>query len=201
LQKVNQSNSDIKMSHPRNLPLASNYITTNTPEGESVFAASEDAAYPKFKLIDRTEAVFADMHLSPTVPASLSPTTATYDLRATEEFITTNTKTASIPASGVGFRRTDMPPGSQTPMHRTLSVDYGTVVAGTVELTLGSGEKRMLRAGDTVVQRATMHQWRNPSETEWLRMVWVMLPIEPLEIDGNVLKEEWIIPEQPPTEA
>ena len=190
------------MSHPRNLPLASNFITTHTPEGKSVFTSSEETSYPTFKSIEHTEAVFADLHHCPTVPVSLSATTPTHDLTATEAFNASNTQMAAVPASGVGFRRTDLPPGIQSPMHRTLSVDYGIVVAGTAELTLGGSEEvRTLRVGDTVVQRATMHQWRNPSETEWARIVWVVLPIESLEIGGVVLKEEWRIPDQPPTEA
>lgn len=76
-------------------------------------------------------------------------------------------------------------------MHRILSVDYGTLVHGQVELTLDSGEKRIMNVGDTVVQRGTMHQWRNTSETEWARMVWVMLPIDP-RVDGtHTLVEQW----------
>jgi Cupin domain len=189
------------MSHPHGLSLVSNFITTNTADGKSVFITSEDASYPTFKEVDRTEAVFADLYLSPTVPSSISPTSPNYDLRATETFIAENTTMASVPATGASFRRTDLPPGMRSPMHRTLSVDYGVVVAGTVELTLESGEIRTLRVGDTVVQRATMHQWRNPSATEWTRMVWVVVPIEAFEIDGKMVQEEWRVPKLPHTEA
>jgi len=80
-------------------------------------------------------------------------------------------------------------------MHRTLSVDYGVVVEGSIELTLESGESRILERGDTVVQRATMHQWRNRSETEWCRMVFVMMPCEDLVVNGETLKQEFRIPE------
>ena len=46
-------------------------------------------------------------------------------------------------------------------MHRTMSLDYGVVLQGEVELLLDSGEVRLLAAGDVAVQRGTMHAWRN----------------------------------------
>lgn len=79
-------------------------------------------------------------------------------------------------------------------MHRTLSVDYATVVEGSVELILESGESRVLKAGDTIVQRATMHQWKNASQTEWCRMTVVMMPIEEFVVDGKKLEQEFRIP-------
>lgn len=73
-------------------------------------------------------------------------------------------------------------------------MDYGIVTAGEIELTLDSGESeevRVLRTGDTMVQRATMHCWRNVSETEWCRMVFVMMPVEEVVVGGKVLEEEY----------
>lgn len=47
-----------------------------------------------------------------------------------------------------------------------------------VELILDSGETKMLRQGDVLLQRGTRHDWRNPSETEPCRMVFFVLPAE-----------------------
>jgi hypothetical protein len=67
-----------------------------------------------------------------------------------------------------------------------------------MELILESGEKKLLKVGDTMVQRATMHQWRNPSSTEWCRMVCVMVPIEEgFEIGGKKAETEFRIPGKP----
>jgi len=55
-------------------------------------------------------------------------------------------------------------------MHRTQSLDFGIVVEGAVEMLLDDGSTTLLQRGDVAVQRATMHAWRNPSETEWTRM-------------------------------
>lgn len=76
-------------------------------------------------------------------------------------------------------------------MHRTLSLDYVTVIEGSIELVLEGGESRVLEKGDTVVQRATMHQWRNGSETEWCRMSVVMMPIGEEVVGGVRLVEEF----------
>jgi len=176
------------------IPTFQNFITTHTDDGQSVFNDPADASAVTWKSVPGTNTYFADMHLSPTVPANLTPSASNHDLAATEDHTKNNDKIAGIPAQGAAFRRTDIPPGGSSPMHRTLSVDYGVVISGTVELTLESGEKRVLRVGDTVVQRATMHRWRNVSDTEWARMVWTMLPIEKLEVNGEVLAEEFRIP-------
>jgi len=46
-------------------------------------------------------------------------------------------------------------------MHRTVSLDYGIVLEGDVELVLDSGEKRAMKQGDVAIQRGTNHAWRN----------------------------------------
>ena len=46
-------------------------------------------------------------------------------------------------------------------MHRTVSLDYGVVLEGEVELVLDSGETRLMKRGDVSVQRGTNHAWRN----------------------------------------
>lgn len=49
-------------------------------------------------------------------------------------------------------------------MHQTPTVDYVTVISGTVSLELDDGQIVDLRAGDTVVQQGTRHAWRNRTE-------------------------------------
>jgi len=75
-------------------------------------------------------------------------------------------------------------------MHRTQSLDYGVVVAGEVELILDGGETRLMKVGDVVVQRATMHAWRNPSETEWARMMFVLIECEKLIVGGKEMGQD-----------
>lgn len=48
-------------------------------------------------------------------------------------------------------------------MHRTDTVDIVTVLDGEITVILEEGET-ILRAGDCLVQRGTMHAWRNRSD-------------------------------------
>lgn len=54
------------------------------------------------------------------------------------------------------LRHVDIGPGITSPMHRTVSLDYGIVIEGEIELLLDSGEKRQMLPGDICVQRGTM---------------------------------------------
>ncbi|KAL4919358.1 hypothetical protein BDW62DRAFT_44499 [Aspergillus aurantiobrunneus] len=46
--------------------------------------------------------------------------------------------------NGSVARMIDFAPGVKSPLHRALSIDYGVVVEGKFELTLDSGEKRVM---------------------------------------------------------
>ncbi|KAL1895943.1 hypothetical protein Sste5346_005042 [Sporothrix stenoceras] len=99
--------------------------------------------------------------------------------------------TGLVLGGGTVLRYVDFAPGYACMMHRTVSVDYGIVLEGRVVSELDSGQTVILRRGDVMVQRATMHAWRNPSKTEWARMVFCLQDCEPLKTkDGQVLKED-----------
>jgi len=51
---------------------------------------------------------------------------------------------------------------SRPGMHQTPTIDFGIVLSGEIWLELDDSEVR-LKAGDCVVQRGTMHAWRNRS--------------------------------------
>lgn len=59
-------------------------------------------------------------------------------------------------------------------MHRTVTLDYGIVTNGSITMVLEEGKNTVLNAGDIVVQRGTIHSWRNEG-AEWARMYCVML--------------------------
>ncbi|TGO60312.1 hypothetical protein BELL_1207g00040 [Botrytis elliptica] len=63
--------------------------------------------------------------------------------------------------NGTVVRLIDFAPGLDSPMHRAMSLDYSIVIESELEITLDSGESRIMRPGDVSVQRATMHKWRN----------------------------------------
>jgi quercetin dioxygenase-like cupin family protein len=86
----------------------------------------------------------------------------------------------------------DLEPGASTTMHRAVSLDYGVVIEGEVELQLDDGEVQRVRKGDVVVQRGTMHKWTNVTrDGGWLKMFFVVQASEPVKVGGEVLKEHW----------
>jgi hypothetical protein len=76
-------------------------------------------------------------------------------------------------------------------MHRTISLDYGVVLEGTMECFLDSGEVRRMERGDVCVQRATYHAWKNVTENGgWARMMFVLTTAEAPVVAGKKLGEE-----------
>lgn len=102
----------------------------------------------------------------------------------------TNPPGVVIPG-GTVLRFVDIRPGGVSPMHRTVSLDYGVVVEGEVILRLDSGESRLMRRGDVSVQRGTMHEWENASKTEWARMVYVLQDATEVVVGGEALREDY----------
>lgn len=54
-----------------------------------------------------------------------------------------------------------------------------------IHLTLPDSPTVILKAGDTVVQRGTLHAWENPSETEWGRMAFVVSEGKEIVLEGG----------------
>ena len=95
-----------------------------------------------------------------------------------------------VKGGGTVIRYVDFAPGYECAMHRTQSVDYGIVIEGSVLSVLDSGETVRMGRGDVMVQRATMHAWRNASETEWARMIFLLQDCKPLVVGGKRLGED-----------
>lgn len=92
---------------------------------------------------------------------------------------------------GTVLRLVDMPPGATSPMHRTVSLDYGVVMEGSVELILDDGVSRVMERGDISVQRGTIHAWRNMSKTSWARMLYILQESKPIHLEGKQLGEDY----------
>lgn len=90
---------------------------------------------------------------------------------------------------GSVIRIVDMVPGGQSPFHRSSSIDYGIVLSGAVELELDDGAITTARAGDIIIQRGTVHLWRNPSPSEVCRIAFVLIEAAPAMIGGAALPD------------
>lgn len=166
------------------LPGVTHHLTGHDPStGKAIIQSSRPGSWRAY---DDKSMAFNVVYTTSEFPASL---TDDNDI-ATHDALASTGKLGLVNPHGTVCRMVDFAPGSDCMMHRTQSLDYGIVLEGAVELVLDSGETRFMQRGDVAVQRATMHAWRNPSRTEWARMVFVLQDCQPLTVRGNALKED-----------
>jgi len=159
-------------------------ITSHDPANRcAIFSSSIPETLPWQELADGAR--FSLGYATSTFPADLSDNK---DISTYETYLS-QLPGIAIPG-GTVLRYVDMRPGALSPMHRTVSLDYGVVLEGEVELVLDSGEVRLLKRGDVAVQRGTNHAWRNASSTQWARMMYVLLGAKDIEIGGVKLSED-----------
>ena len=90
---------------------------------------------------------------------------------------------------GTVFRVIDYAPGVAPRMHRTESIDYAVVVSGEIWMELDDGEEVLLRAGDVLVQRGTIHNWINRGDTI-CRIAFVLIAARPVVGKKGYLRAE-----------
>ncbi|KAI1616156.1 hypothetical protein EDD36DRAFT_484005 [Exophiala viscosa] len=166
------------------LPKIHRYLTDHNEEGLAVYSNHVDEVLPWQELADGAR--FCLGYATEEFPVQLS---GNKDVSIYQKYME-NKPGITIPG-GTVLRLVDMRPGALSPMHRTVSLDYGVVLEGEVELVLDSGEVRLLRRGDTAIQRGTNHAWRNASKTNWARMLYVLQEAQPLEVGGKKLEEDY----------
>jgi quercetin dioxygenase-like cupin family protein len=182
------------MAHetPKNIRPLKRFITTHNETGKAIFSNDLPELMPVQKIADGAD--FSLAYTSDHFPAQLNNKT---DITEYSNYLTS--PPGIVVSGGTVCRIVDMSPGSLSPMHRTVSLDYGVVLEGEVELVLDSGEVRLLKRGDVAVQRGTNHAWRNVTPDvvdengvktgQWARMLYVLQPSEEIEIDGRRLGE------------
>lgn len=82
------------------------------------------------------------------------------------------------PVGGSVFRVVEFAPHTSCPSHRTASIDYTCVISGELYAVVEDDE-RLMRPGDVIIQRGTVHSWENRSD-EPARIVVVLVDAEPL---------------------
>lgn len=171
------------MAHVGKLPKIQRYITSHNDKGQAIFSDAFDEQ-SKMKANDDGIA-FALSYATKGFPVDM---TDNQDLKVYEKFL--DHPPGLVVSGGTVLRHVDIPPKTECTMHRTVSLDYGCVLEGEVELLLDSGEKRIMKRGDVAIQRGTMHQWINQSQTEWTRMLFVLQESKPLQVAGKKFSEE-----------
>jgi quercetin dioxygenase-like cupin family protein len=159
------------------LPAPRLVVTAHTRDGTSVFAS--DSVIPQFRPFGPAGSGFSTFHNSAVVPVSnVAPIP---DL---------GNVLPRCPPTGINFGISHFPPNGRSPMHRTISADYGVVLEGEIILHLDSGEKKTVRKGEFVLQRGTNHEWINPSSEVTCRILFVMVGAEKIVLgDGTTLEQ------------
>ena len=62
---------------------------------------------------------------------------------------------------GAVFRILELMPGTPPHMHKTATIDYIVVLAGTLGMLLDDGTELTMKQHDVMIQRATVHGWTN----------------------------------------
>src|SRR5262245_7411614 len=92
---------------------------------------------------------------------------------------------ATADPGGTVFRVVEFQPGVAPRNHRTESIDYAVVLSGEIDMEL-DGSSVHLRAGDVLVQRATIHNWVNRG-SEPCVIAFVLVAALPVTRDGRTL--------------
>ncbi|KAJ9653147.1 hypothetical protein H2198_007659 [Neophaeococcomyces mojaviensis] len=166
------------------LPAIARFITDHDENGKAVFSNRVDESLQWQELPDGAR--FCLGFTTRRTPVDLCNQKDLSDYEKDLE----NKPGIMIPGGSV-LRLVDMRPGAISPMHRTVSLDYGVVLEGEVELVLDSGEVRLMRRGDIAIQRGTNHAWRNASGTEWARMLYVLQESKPIMVGSKLLEEDY----------
>jgi quercetin dioxygenase-like cupin family protein len=97
---------------------------------------------------------------------------------------TQDSREAATHSGKVVFRVLRYEAGASGRMHRTQSLDYAVIVNGSIVLELDDGAEVILNAGDTLVQRGTVHRWINRS-TEACTIAFVLIDAVPIATGEN----------------
>ena len=150
-------------------------VTGHTDSGTAIFITDQEF---EPQVIPTGDAAMSLLWTTAEVPADLNDPTE----GSTREADTTL-------RGGSVLRVVDMLPGATSPMHRSSSIDYGIVLQGEIELELDHGVKKTVGPGSVIVQRGTIHCWRNPSKSEVCRIIFVLIEAKPFGVDGEALAD------------
>ena len=175
------------MKSRSHLPQPRRFVTTHDSQGVGIFsdALPEEVDFWAVGPPDKP-ASFGLGYATCTNPVRLTNDVDLIDIRSLNE---RPKEMPLVQRGGSLVRYVDYPPKSSSPMHRTVSCDYAITLIGNMECRLDSGDSRVVRAGDVLVQRGTKHQWFNNSDS-WARMLYVLLDATKVEVGGLSLGED-----------
>ncbi|KAL2801724.1 hypothetical protein BJX63DRAFT_438548 [Aspergillus granulosus] len=172
------------------------YITGFDEQGRSIVLASPDLRYH-----DRGGYAITRLYQHEKIPTNIDDERDLKHYLAVEGYDRTNGDTDSGPFQlvnrlGTNFVQGDMGPSSSSVWHRTISVDFVTIVEGELLLLVGKSDedctKLHLKQGDSVIQRGTLHKWVNPSDEKPARWVATLVGSAPFKVGEEIAAPIWI---------
>jgi hypothetical protein len=168
------------------------HVTTNGPEGTTTFL--DPATFPDSK-------IFATVQMSSVATLSVlwsSPATFSIaegqDIEHHKKILATGPPVPFFQSQGnTAASITYLGPTETITrgfMHRTKTLDYLFMHEGEMELELDSGEKRIVKTGETVIQREAWHRWTNLSTTKRAVMFAVALGAEGATLGGMEMRDD-----------
>ena len=133
----------------------SHYVATHNDEGLSVISQKIPTGPHSHDMPIGSMDIIYSTH---TFPADISSES---DIDQYAHDRTHGIENGFCPPGGIAAAILQFEPHAISPMHRTMTMDIMVVMEGIVELHLDGGEVRTLKAGDSIVQRGTMHMWKN----------------------------------------
>ncbi|MFF0815001.1 cupin domain-containing protein [Rhodococcus sp. NPDC003318] len=116
-------------------------------------------------------------------------TTAVFPSDNNDDFDGALREVRRVSPGGSVLQFVTMYPHTSSKHHRTLSLDYGIVLEGELELELDNGVTTRVKAGDVVVQRGTIHTWRNPTD-RITKTAFILLDANPVKVGDRELEPE-----------
>ncbi|KAK3700321.1 hypothetical protein LTR37_016025 [Vermiconidia calcicola] len=169
----------------------SHYITTHNANGEAIFTSKIPTEH-----VDIPTPIGSMNILSTTYNTPLNVSNeADVDQYAKDR--TEGLGNRICPDNGTATAFLNIKPNASSPLHRTMTHDVVVVIKGELELHLDSGEKIIMKAGDSVVQRAGMHRWVNITPNDgWARILGTAQSVvEPVEVGGKKLVTDFVLSE------
>lgn len=191
--------AEVPPASSRGLTHPKRFITTHDESGKAIFSSDLPEEIP-FQQIPN-DAIFSLCWATNQTPVEMSGDTDV-DTYSSKSVVLLGKRPDFWPdyleklpgvmiPGGTVLRLVDMPPGAASPMHRTVSLDYGVVLEGSVELILDDSVSRVMERGDISIQRGTIHAWKNVSKTSWARMLYILQESKPIQVEGKRLGEDY----------
>lgn len=167
------------------------YITTHNTDGKAVFSDKIPTTTHTMPIPIGNIQMLSSTHSFP-MNLSTEDDIEQYEHDRNNKFFPGIRRTC--PDTGTAACIITMDPGAASGMHRTSTLDTVLVTRGEIEVHLDSGEKRRIKAGDSLVQRNTMHKWVNvtPDNSHAQFVAFLQAVREPIEVGSKQLFAEWL---------